>query len=213
MAILKKDDFRNVGVVGKIGNMVFYYLNGKYVGRRIGKVKGASPRQLTAREVMRLVVRFLTPIIPYIDIGFGAIAKRQKKNPYNVAVSLNFQAGTGMHPDVVFDFKKAVLSKGTLQAAVDSQVRLEDKQAVFSWSKGIYSSYSFPSDQVMLLVYYPEINKAVFSFASGKRSELSAALELPDYPDVNFAEAYISFRSANHKMVSDSLYVGRLLLS
>ena len=55
---------------GKIGNIVFYQLNGKTVGRSIGKVEKFSDKQLEVQMRTKLITPFFSPLLEFIKLGF-----------------------------------------------------------------------------------------------------------------------------------------------
>ncbi|EDM36248.1 hypothetical protein PBAL39_20234 [Pedobacter sp. BAL39] len=213
MAIHKKTGYGSEASTGRIGNVVFYILNGKLVSRTIGKTNSVSDKQRTVRQKMSTVIKVLSSVYPYINIGFEVTAKKQKKNPHNIAVSLNFDAASGTYPNVQFDYTKMILSKGTLQAPAEPRVELQGNELQFTWDDPAGPGASYASDQVMLLAYYPEIHHAVFVIAGGKRSSLRAVLALPKLKGVTIVETYMSFRSGNQKMISNSVYTGQIIIS
>ncbi|HMI05205.1 MAG TPA: DUF6266 family protein [Pedobacter sp.] len=59
---------------GKIGNLVRYQLKGKTVVRKIGQNKKPSTLpQLRVRQKMKVVTNFLSPILEFINLGFGFV--------------------------------------------------------------------------------------------------------------------------------------------
>src|SRR5215217_6936013 len=104
---------------GKIGNMVYYILNGT-IGRKTGPPSALQIRHWAA---VKLVSTFLSKLKDFIGVGFSAEALGTTKNSFNVAFEENFgPIVTGQFPQLEIDFTKLVLSKGKLKPAQNPTV-------------------------------------------------------------------------------------------
>jgi hypothetical protein len=133
MGILKHGPFGMT--TGKIQNMVSYDLNGKNVFSRIGRTnKKPTLKQLTVRQRMAVVIKFLKHLGPFIEFGFKAQALAARKSAHNMATSYNTKnATTGEYPEILMDYSKAMISQGDLMQAIDPQVELLQGELRFSW--------------------------------------------------------------------------------
>jgi len=196
---------------GRIGNMVFYKLNGKIVGRTIGKVDSRSESQEEILMRTSLISPFLTPLKEFIRIGFKHTPKPQDWDFYSVATSLNKPGAImGKYPKLKINYKKVILSKGNVSPAKDVKVSLSDHQLQFSWKPDLEAKNADASDQVMLVAYFPEMLKAVFVTSGARRSVGTDILQLPTFTERTIIETYISFITDERNDVSDSIYAGRL---
>lgn len=210
MAVLRKGKH---GYTGKVGDTVVYALNGQWVKRTIGKIKKpATDLQLACRQRTKICNDFLNPVLDYIEIGFKAKADAVRKNGHNLATSYNrLNAIIGDYPEQRMDFKKVLFSEGNMPVTAGLNARLTNYGVEFSWqveedSKGIRWN-----DQVMLMAYMPEEKDAIYQINGLRRSVGRDVLKIPRYEEPVILETYISFISANHKMVSNSVYTGQFL--
>lgn len=196
---------------GKIGNLVFYLLKGKQVVRTRGKHKRpASIPQLQNRSELSVVMQFLKPIREFVNAGFAILALGSSKTPYNLAVSYNkINAVAGIYPNVIMDFSKILVSRGGLLQAINPAVELNFEGLTFSWEYPPDLEWPRATDQVMLLAYFPEQQRAEYKLYGARRSALTDALPLPaDLLDKRM-EVYISFIAENRREVADSAYLNR----
>ena len=195
---------------GKIGNLVYYESMGKNVVRRIGvNLNPPSPAQVNSRSQMSLISGFLKASLEYINAGFGAEALSQNRIPFNMAVSANKpNAVSGVFPDIVIDYSKAVMSIGTLKPAQNPLAVLGATGLQFSWFTEPDMLWPELSDQVMLLAYFPELKKAVFRLYGPERIAGEAFLPIGGAMLDQPMETYLSFVSADRKQASESVYTG-----
>lgn len=195
---------------GKTGNLVFYMLKGQLVSRTIGKPGKPSKAQLANRQAMAVTMQLLRPMCNFINCSFEQEAQGTTKNPHNLAVSYNKkQALQGEYPNLSVNYSKVILSKGNLPAAKDLKL---EKQA-----EGIHVRWNTQPDPggkaddiVMILLYIPSKNAAVDILNAGRRSSGEYLIPLrKDFMDLPI-EAYICFKKANGKAISDSVYLGNL---
>lgn len=210
MAISKKG---NHGFTGKVGKTVTYRLNGKWVQREIGiSNKPATDRQLASRQITAIISKFLSSVREFINVGFVVEAKRARKSANNMATSFNrSNAITGNYPDQRIDFSKVLLSMGKMPLNSQVKAELTNDGITFSWDTSLTDDGRRWSDQAMLMAYMPEINEAAYLINGARRTVGTDLLRLPIVESPVLVETYISFISANHKSVSDSIYTGQLI--
>lgn len=199
-------------VTGKVGDMVFYVLNGENVVRHAGKsVKPRSEAQLANQAKMALVNLFLKPISEFINTGFLLNVWPEKSNPYNRAVSYNKINGVvGVFPSFMIDYGKVLVSKGDLPVAAGASVDLFAEGLRFGWLFPSDMPYPRENDRVMLLAYFPVLGSAVYSLEGANRKAGTDLLVLPEELLAEPMEVYIAFVAADGKRVSNSVYLGRL---
>lgn len=197
--------------IGKSGNMVFYMLNGKNIGRRIGiNLNPPTEKQLRCRRQIALVAELLNPIKQLVNIGYLAEAIKRNKQPYVLATSHHkTNAIQGTFPNQSIDFEQLQFSSGELRTAQSATVAYNDNQLHFSWTNRPNMSFDESRDQVMLLAYYPEIQAATYTLYGTERRTESAILDIsPDF-ESGRVETYLAFISADRKNVSNSIYTGQ----
>jgi predicted amidohydrolase len=199
-------------VTGKVGDMVFYVLNGENVVRHAGKsVKPRSEAQLANQAKMALVNLVLKPLLEFVNIGFAHVAQDDRSNPYNRAVSYNkINAIAGVYPDLLIDYGKVLVSKGKLSVVQGGTVELVAEGLKFGWLFDSDMPYPRENDRAMLLAYFPVLGSAVYSLEGASRKAGADLLVLPGELLAEPMEVYIAFVAANGKSVSNSVYLGRL---
>lgn len=195
---------------GRMGNLVFYKLMGRQVVRRIGRSTSRSEAQLASWQRMSVVNAFLKPIIPFINVGYAVQAQERSIFPQNAAVSYLLRYGVqGVFPFLEINYPKVLVSQGVLAPALNATVVLLSEGLYFSWAYDPKVPLSLPSDEVMVLAYFPGLAKAVFQIGTAQRCSGSLVLALPEGLAGDM-ELYISFVAVNRKAVSDSVYLGRV---
>ena len=199
-------------VTGKVGDMVFYVLNGENVVRHAGKsVKPRSEAQLANQAKMALVNLVLKPLLEFVNIGFAHVTQDDRSNPYNRAVSYNkINAIAGVYPDLLIDYSEVSVSKGKLPVAEGGTVELVADGLKFDWLFDSDMPYPRENDRAMLLAYFPVLGSAVYSLEGASRKAGADLLVLPGELLAEPMEVYIAFVAANGKSVSNSVYLGRL---
>jgi hypothetical protein len=198
-------------ITGKVGNLVYYLVNGEQRVRTPGKVTvPPSPAQLRVRMEMSVVAEFLKGMIEILNVGFRPSAKGSR-SPYNMATSYNrLNAIKGVYPDISMDFSKVMVSKGNLFGAAGLSVVLENVGLVFSWNGNYPQGYPHPTDQTIVLAYFPEQHRAVYGLYGANRLAGTVLLAIPEDLMAEPMEVYFALVSANRKQVSDSGYLGRV---
>lgn len=195
---------------GKVGDLVFYILNGKQVVRTKGKItKPPTEKQLLNRMEVSVVHAFLKPIVELINAGFASVAKGTVKSPYNMAFAYNKKnAVQGVYPNPEMDYEKVMVTQGRMQGACVPAVELTATGLSFTWSCSANMPWPRPHDQVMLLAYFPVLKKAVYLLGGANRASGAAVLALQPEMLSEYMEVYISFVAQDRKGVSNSTYLG-----
>lgn len=196
---------------GRIGDIVYYVLkNGKNVSRRIGKsTKPRSNLQLRNQVLTKVCSEFFSAVKEFIDTGYNIEALVAKDNAYNQAVKNNkAKLLTGNFPNLEFSFEHLLLSKGDLKPAENVEVTQIPSGLQFNWQTDPKMAWPDAADQVMILAYFPEPNRAEFELFGNSRASGNAQLEIPPSLQGMYMEIYFSFISADRKRVSDSVYLG-----
>lgn len=213
MAIVKGGAAQNYS--GKVGDVTYSQQKDGITTVRQTPVPSEAPptvKQLSTRRDTTICSDFLKPIKEFIDVGYELQSRLGKQNQNNTIVShIRHQALTGVYPNRRIDFSKVFVTKGQMQPPQNAEVTLTEFGLSFTWNpeariKGIHYS-----DQVMMLAYFPELEKANYMTAGAQRHQGKDLLVLNGIPHGNIAEIYISFISNNRKSISDSVYLGQLI--
>jgi len=195
---------------GKVGNLVYYQRNGKNIVRRIGEnTKPASEKQLISRLEMAVANKFCKSTLPFSRYGFAEAVIGEDLSEFNVAMSYTRKnAITGEYPDIAIDYEKVVLSAGPLLQADALTTVIVPEGLRFNWHAGPELEWPDNTDQAMLLVYFPDLDRSVYRLFGAERAAGTDVLPISAPLLVGYFEAYIAFISADRKQVSDSVYAG-----
>lgn len=200
---------------GRIGNVVYYMLNGENVSRGIGTTtKPPTLSQLKSRLATRLSSVLISRMLDFINVGFRATAIAVKDNAFNQAVRYNKKnIIKGTYPDLEIDYQSLVISKGLLKPAQDWQVTLVGARLQYSWATDPEMPWPEVTDQVMMLAYFPKQEKVYFNLFGNSRSSGGDVLEIPQSLQTEHMETYMSFINADRSQVADSVYTGNFNLA
>ena len=200
-------------VIGNLGPITgSTWKNVTYIKERPAKVNKKQKRSTAQDAVLqkfRFIQHFLAPFRTYLNIGFARMAKN--KTEINVAFSLNYNtAFTGTWPDIKVEYANLKLSSGRLAGLPGLQLqRTAPLRLELTWEKTVVGKAS-PDDQLMLVVYSPEL-KTVDGFIGGiKRNALYCSFNLNSRFAKQELEVYLSMTSVSRKSISESIYLGRV---
>jgi len=197
---------------GKTGNTTRYDLNGKQIVRGIGGPGPATPKRLMIRQRTRLLQEVFSPLDAFIRVGFDKCLKEWCWTFHNVAMNLNNPDSiSGIYPDQFVDYSKLILSKGNLPGVKHPEVKLIDNSLVFSWENNTEEDGADEDDQVMVAVYFPEMEKAMTVQSGTTRKSGRYQLQLTSHVENRVMEIFMAFNAEDRRDVSDSVYVGNLM--
>jgi hypothetical protein len=134
---------------------------------------------------------------------------------FNSAMSYNVKnAVIGVYPDYVIDFESALISRGGLTGALNPTVNSPRVgQVQFNWVDNSIDGNARPDDRAMVLVYNPARNEAVYVTDGSARSAGTHTLTVPNQYSGDTVYTFIAFISEDGKEVSNSKYVGELIVA
>src|SRR5690606_8513485 len=96
---------------GKLGNRVYYVVDGKQLSRRTGRAtKPPTEGQTANRYAMKVAMAFVKTIGTFADLGFAREALDRNIHPRNAAVSyIRKKALKGQYPDIDVDYTRLLL--------------------------------------------------------------------------------------------------------
>ena len=212
MAKLSKGIFGPVS--GRIGSVVgatwksIAYL--RSMPRKKKQKTVRTPAQIANQMKFKFVTEWLVPFYPYVSNGFRHLA--QEKTEINAAFSLNYkQAVKGKYPDVNISYPDVVLSKGNLPGLMEAEVsRKEPDVILLTWEKNEELYQVSFNDQLMLVLYSPELKIADGFIGGVKRASQKCTFKMNPKLANKALEVYVSTYTLNGKLVSDSIYLGRI---
>lgn len=195
---------------GRIGNTVYYMLNGQNVSRVIGKyVDPDTEKQRETRLKTKMSGELFQHLNEFIKPGFSVAARGTTKNAFNLAVAFNKRnMFKGTYPKIEIEYELLLLSMGNLTTAQKPQVKQEDAGLLFSWHTEERMEYPMSSDRAMVLAYFPAKQKTYLSLFMTDRAAGSVLLPIPASLKNEYMETYISFSSADREQISNSTYTG-----
>ena len=201
---------------GKIGNLVFYELNGKTVVRsrpsQNHKNKhNPSPLQLLQREKLKTINAFLKPIKLALDFGYQEFLTQSKKGIHWAFADINTK-GYNHTREQKIDPSYLRVSKGNLLGPDKPNLAKDGHAIVINWTDNSLEGKSQPTDETFILCYCPEQEKYIWPELKFRRSSAQAILELrPDQTALTW-HVYLAFSQVNIKtrkyILSDSVYLG-----
>ncbi len=208
MAIAKNGLFGSH--TGKVGNLVYYELNGKNVVREIGKnTKPPTEKQLKVQMETELMSSFFSKVLPFIRVGFSIARLGTALNAHNIGMKQPRELIIkGLYPDLGLAFDQIVLSTGKLTPAVEPEAAQVAEGLRFSWHTDPQMEWPASNDQVMMLAYFPEEEVIAYQLFGSNRLSGTDVLDIPEILQDKYMETYISFVAADRKDLANSTYMG-----
>nr|WP_320119755.1 DUF6266 family protein [uncultured Marinifilum sp.] len=202
------------GFSGKVGNVI----GGNWKGIDYMRVKPASvanPRtegQVDQRSKFSTVLKFLQPMKDFVKIGFKDYAT--KMTQFNSAMSYNLKnAIAGDYPDYTIDYENALISRGSLAGVLNGTLASIDHGFVdFSWVDNSSDGNASSIDKAMVLVYNQSRNEAIFMTEGSTRETGILKLAVPENYAGQSVDCFISFISEDGANVSNSKYLGSIVV-
>ena len=201
-------------LVGRTGNNVGRVVKGKNVFAMRPAKSSKLPTQalLDQRFKFGLITNWLRRLAGVINVGFKDYDSEM--SPRNAAVSYNLQnAIIGVSPNYTIDYEKVVYSRGLLDVAYNPLIAVTVAARLdYTWGAPTGDSNAQGTDKATFVVYNESKNKFVTLKGVILRSALAYNLLLPPDWSGDTVVAYLSFVSADGKLVSDSHYVGQFIV-
>lgn len=194
------------GFSGKVGPVVGCKgKTGNYMRAHAATISNPrTEKQQEQRGKFSLVFNFLQAFTPFIRMGYKECA--QGKSTFNAAVSYMLKkAITGDGTDLSINFKRVLVSTGTLMPIFRGSATEADNQMIFQWEDNSETGNAEKSDIAMILVYNKDKGTAVYDTAAAVRSDCRAALALPAGWNNDTLIGYLGFCSADGNCVANSL--------
>lgn len=174
------------------------------------------PTEAQAKVQMKLsiITDLLAWMASAVKVGFKDTPK--PTSPMNAAVRYNLDNTiTGDYPNYTVDYSKLKYSLGKrLNAATGfSALATDVAELIFAWEpEYLHSTTQKPSDMATFIVINPIKNKYVVIQDVVPRSALTYTLSIPAEYSEDSVHCYMSFVSADKKLVSDNVYAGPIMV-
>ena len=207
------------GILGGFSGKVGTVIGGTWKGISYMRGIAASvsnprtPAQMAQRAKFAAVIKFLQPLTPFLRVGFKNDAVRM--SGFNSAMSYTVKnAITGIYPAFTIDYSKVLVSRGTLPGALNPLAVAGIAGAVdFTWENNTWETDAMADDQALLVVYNPSKNAAVSFTGAVTRAIGVQTITLPNSYTGDEVQCYIAFTNANQSVISNSEYVGGVIVS
>ncbi|MDO8965052.1 DUF6266 family protein [Algoriphagus sp.] len=203
---------------GKIGNLVFYTLNGKTVVRSKPSPShknkhNPSPLQLIQREKLQTINTFLKPIKQALDFGYQEFLTQSKKGMHWAYSEINTK-GYNHTKSPKIDPAFLRISKGNLLGPENAQATRNGNSILITWLDNSTEGKAQPSDETFILCYCSEEAKYIWTEIRFRRNSAQAIIELDSVKSPLSWHVYLAFSQLNIKkkeyILSDSVYLGKV---
>lgn len=208
MGILRKGIFN--GFENKTAGLVGRRINGNYVlsAPPHKSLKPQTLLQLDQQIKFAMVTSFLKRFVPLISSGFKTCSRG---NAFNAAVKYNFnRLITGTSTNYSIDYSKLVYSKGSLDGPNSPTLTVLNNVLLLRWFADIQTQYNRYTDMVSFAIYCPHKKLTIIYKDEATRFDLGCSLTLPAALNNEHLHCFMSFESADRKMVSNSVYLGTI---
>ncbi len=207
MAIL--DGGPNGGFRGKVGSVVGYLRYGNYVIRGLPKRKKRkckpTEKQAVNRAGFNAVQHFLSPLLPFIRVGYKLEARAKHMSAHNAAKS-NMML-SALNPAGELVYSKINLSVGDLTGVNEARIAVDEQGLQVSWENPQRDEGAGDNDQVMLALYCVELHSASFILSGARRSAGHESLTLKSFAAGYCYHVWIAFIADDRQRISTSTYI------
>ena len=177
--------------------------------KKKGKKRKRTQGQIATQEKLRFMNNVLVPFHTYINIGFMHHAA--DKTEISAAFSANYHTAIGgIHPNLEVDYSQLIFSLGSLAMVTDVTMELIDGDSLkLTWNPNTSRKVS-SDDQLMLVVYCPELEETAGFVGGVKRNDKECLFKFSPEMVGKALEVYIIMTSINRKKIADSKYLGRI---
>ncbi|WBL43566.1 DUF6266 family protein [Algoriphagus halophytocola] len=204
------------GISGKVGNLVFYQVNGETLVRsNSGNRSGTTALQSYNQQAFALVQEFLSPMKRELAIGFASFKKGTKRG-IDRAKSLMLKNGIYPQDGIpLLQPMKALVSSGDLTGVKDGVLGVfEDSSFSIEWTPNSWDGSARDSDQTFVVVYDTGKQRVFSKQGACYRKDGFQEIELP-WSNIDRSSGlyvYFSFYSERGSKVefSDSVCLGKI---
>jgi hypothetical protein len=202
------------GFSGTVGTVVGANWNGiDFMRSRLtNRTDSKTVAQLDQRARLTAIIEFLKPLKDFLRVGFKSQAV--KMSAYNAATSCNMaNALKGTFPDYQIDYSKVMVSRGKLPGALNPKAVVGSASEIgFTWENNSAKINARADDKAVLVIYNPVKEKALSDFGGSTRIGGSQRINLPASFSGDEVHCYISFQNVGQSVISNSSFVGSLVV-
>lgn len=207
MATLK--DGINGGFTGKVGSVIGYQLNGKWVIKGLPKLsnknKKGTDKQNKCRSKFSLIQSFLSYVLDFIHVGFHLYARAKHMSAHNAAKSYNMLYAFDEQGQI--DYTQVRLCQGNLLPPENAVVKAAENGLLFNWDIQNSAGYIRANDQVMLMAYDENSNLAFRTVSGNRRRSGEQLLKIQEHGIGKRYHTWMAFIADNRESISNSVYL------
>ena len=202
------------GILGDFSGKVGTVIGGTWKG--IGYMRGIAPNvsnpqtpgQLAQRQKFSLTMGFLQPLSEFLKTGFKNYAV--KKTGINAAMGYNIKnAIAGAYPAFTIDYANALVSRGSLPAALNAAaVAGAAGTVVFTWDDNSDEVGAAATDKTLIVVYNAVKHQAVTVNELAERADGTQTVTVPDSWSGDLVQTYLGFIDEKGDDVASSRFAG-----
>jgi hypothetical protein len=171
-----------------------------------------TQKQTEQQARFRFMNQFVSTLIKLFESSFNE--PLVKMTAVNCAFHYNYKkALRGTYPLFSFNYRKMLVSKGTLLNANDPMAAAIGGGLVkFTWTDNSDMAQAEERDRSMLVVHCPVLNQSVYITEGAVRSRGHAVIDAGIFTGQQ-VETWLSFTSEDGREVANSMYTGSLLIA
>lgn len=204
------------GFTGKVGTVIGYNWRGQDMMRALPtkSKKVPSPLQLEQQEKFTLVMLFLNPIRPFLDLYYQR--RQGLKSRFNMAVGQTLKHAVIPDPGGGFmlDYSKVLISTGSLRILEGAGATAKaDTVLGLTWTDTSGQGNAVETDQLIGICYCPDLNSYHLFEQVAERADESIDLPMPAEFSGREAHVWVSMVSSSGKRAAMSTYLGLVTLT
>jgi hypothetical protein len=201
--------------IGTAGPVSGYMRNGKNFVRSRRKKSSLpmTPKRLAQQQKIKVCNEFTRPFCGTGFFNKSFPAYGHSGTGFNRATSAIMNlAIVGTYPDTAIDYAQVLISKGPLPGARNASTAVSsDGTILFGWEDNTGTGTAKANDKVILVAWFPETKRAIFTIGAAMRKDGQALLETSNMQSAT-AKTWIGFLSNDEEDAGDSVYTGTVEL-
>lgn len=201
----------NGGFRGKAGSVVGSSWKGVDYIKGLPKKSSKPPTQaqLETQAKFKLLMRFLTSVNMFLQVGFGQ-KQSNRSTPANTAFQFNLgKAITGAYPNYTLDYANISFSDGALFSAGTVTSVFDTDKIDITWDTTLSDRLNkLGDDQLFILGYHPEKNEFLTTDDVPLRATGTATMPVPLHLRQGDIHVWYFMADRTEKYVSNTSYLG-----
>lgn len=203
----------NGGFSGKAGSVVGSSWKGVNYIKGLPKKSNKPPTQaqLETQAKFKLLMRFLTSVNVFLQIGFGQ-KQNNKSTPANSAFQFNLpKVITGTYPSYALDYAKISFSDGPLYSGGTVTKLFDTDKITISWDTvSLERIKKMEDDEVFILGYHPEQDEFMTTDDVPQRQDGTANMAVPEHLRTGTIHLWYFMADRTGTLVSKTSYLGEI---